>query len=137
MTFYRLCAQSQTPDIEAYDRYRNATGAIFDPTTGFLRIPLDKYTNLKSLFVKIAGKEFELTPNAQIFPRALNGMINDTSDSFYTMINDIGAINTPPSVVKPQCVLGYPFLERFYTVFDAPKRRIGFASTPFTKSEIN
>jgi Eukaryotic aspartyl protease len=137
MTFYRLCAQSQTPDIVAYDRYRNATGAILDPNTGIPRIPSDQYKNLKPLFVKIAGREFELTQNAQIFPRALNGKIGGTSDYVYIMVYDIGATIVPSSVVKPQCVLGYAFLERYYTVFDAPNRRIGFASTRFTKSEIN
>jgi hypothetical protein len=137
MSFYQLCAQSQPPDIEAYKHYVNATGATFDNTTGLLRIPLDQYTNLKSLFVKIADKEFEFTRNAQIFPRALNWMINGTSGYAYIMIYGIGALHLPPSVVVPQCILGYPFLERFYTVFDAPNRQIGFASTPFTYSEIN
>jgi hypothetical protein len=134
MTFYRLCAQSQPPDIDAYDRYSNATGATSDPDTGVVGIPSDQYKNLKSLFVKIAGTELELTPNAQIFPRALNQEISnsDTPDSNYVyFIVDDGGMG------YPDCILGQTFLERFYTVFDASNQRIGFASTPFTKSEIN
>jgi hypothetical protein len=39
MTIYRLCAQSQTSHIDAYDRYRNATNATYDSDTNALRVP--------------------------------------------------------------------------------------------------
>jgi hypothetical protein len=134
MTFYRLCAQSQTSHIDAYKRYLNATGATYDNVTGLSRIPAGQYnTSLQSLFLTIAGKEFELVPNAQIFPRSLVSSINGTSDYVYLMIADGGM----PGGYNLTCILGYAFLERFYTVFDGHNQVIGFAPTRFTKSEIN
>jgi saccharopepsin len=131
MTIYRLCAQSQTSHIDAYDRYRNATNATYDSDTNALRVPAN--TSLESLFFTIAGKEFELVPNAQIFPSSLVSSINGTSDYLYLMVADGGM----PSESSLACILGYAFLERFYTVFDALNQVIGFSSTQFTKSEIN
>ena len=40
-----------------------------------LRITLAQYANLKSLFFTIGDRTFELTANAQIWPRALNEFI--------------------------------------------------------------
>jgi hypothetical protein len=132
MTFYRLCAQSQPSDIDAYDYYRKATGAIFDSETGLLRMPSDQYQYLKSLFVKIAGREFELIPNAQIFPLALNTVIGGSSDYVYLMVGTSGG----RTGFFP-CVLSTAFLERYYTVFNASNQSIGFASTQFTNLKTN
>jgi hypothetical protein len=132
MTLYRWCAQIQPPDIDAYDRYCNATGAILDSKTGVLHIPSDEYKSLKSLFFNIAGSEFELIANAQIFPRKLDQTIGGSSDYVYLMVDTFGARQD-----VPVCIIGYMFLERYYTVFDASNQRIGFASTQFTNSMIN
>jgi hypothetical protein len=130
-----LCAQSQTLDIDAFKQYAKATGATPDPGTGLLRLPSGEYKNLQSLFVVILGDTVELKviPNAQILPRALNKEFGGTSDNVYLTVKDIGS--PPPN--KPLCVLGIPFFERFYTIFDIPNNQIGFASTPFGLSEIN
>jgi cathepsin E len=74
-----------------------------------------------------AGLPFELIPNAQILPRALNQEINGTSEYDYLTAKDGSS----------RCVLGIPFLERFYTCFNSTSQLIGFANTSFTMSEIN
>jgi cathepsin E len=117
---------------DAFNRYRAATGAVLD-STGFLRITPAQYSNLKSLFFTTGGTTFELTPNAQIWPRALNEFINGTSHYIYLIINDIGA----PSGQGLDFINGYTFLERFYAVFDTAQHRVGLATTAFTKATSN
>ena len=34
-------------------------------------------------------------------------------------------------------VLGFTFLERFYSVYDADENRVGLASTPYSDSVVN
>ena len=43
-----------------FKHYQNATGAVYDNTTGLLRITKEQYKNLKSLYFVIGGTEFEL-----------------------------------------------------------------------------
>jgi cathepsin E len=118
---------------DAFNRYRAATGAVLDSTTGLLRITPAQYSNLKSLFFTIGGTTFELTPNAQIWPRALNEFIHGTSQYIYLIIGDLGA----PSGRGFDFVNGYTFLERFYAVFDTAQHRVGLATTAFTTATSN
>lgn len=50
-----------------------------DTTTGLLTVSEDQYNALQSLFFTIGGTAFELNPNAQIWPRALNSSIGGVS----------------------------------------------------------
>jgi cathepsin E len=118
---------------DAFNRYRAATGAVLDSTTGLLRITPAQYSNLNSLFFTTGGTTFELTPNAQIWPRALNELINGTSHYVYLVINDIDA----PSGQGLDFINGYTFLERFYAVFDTAQHRVGLATTAFTTATSN
>ncbi|KAH9979466.1 acid protease [Lactifluus volemus] len=118
---------------DAFNRYRAATGAVLDSTTGLLRITPAQYSNLKSLFFTTGGTTFELTPNAQIWPRTLNEFIHGTSQYIYLIIGDIGA----PSGRGFDFVNGYTFLERFYAVFDTAQHRVGLATTAFTTATSN
>jgi cathepsin E len=98
-----------------------------------LRITPAQYSNLKSLFFTTGGTTFELTPNAQIWPRALNEFIGGTRDHIYLVVNDIGA----PSGQGFDFINGYTFLERFYSVFDTAQHRVGLATTAFTTATSN
>jgi len=122
---------SPTPD--AYKSYVDATGAVFDLSTGLLSISSAQYGNLQSLFFDIGGSTYELTPNAQIMPRSLNINIGGQSDGFYLVVANIS--NAPLSGMD--FVLGMAFLERFYTVLDTGNSRVGFATTQFTNANIN
>jgi hypothetical protein len=81
----------------------------------------------------VRGGSFELTANAQIWPRALNTMIGGRADYIYLVVNDIGTVSGQGF----DFVNGYTFLERFYSVYDTGNSRVGFATTPFTESNIN
>ncbi|KAG2130765.1 aspartic peptidase domain-containing protein [Suillus bovinus] len=118
---------------DAYKKYKSATGGIPDSATGLLRVSSSQYKALKNLNFHIGGETYTLTPNAQLWPRALNTYIGGASKAMYLVVSDIDSANGPGF----DFVNGYPFLERFYSVFDATNSRIGFATTAYTNSEIN
>lgn len=76
---------------------------------------------------------YELTANAQLWPRSLNTLIGGTAIQVYLIVNDLGS----PSGEGLDFINGYGFLERFYTVFDTANKRVGFATTPFTAATTN
>ncbi|KAI0046628.1 aspartic protease [Auriscalpium vulgare] len=118
---------------EAFNRYMTATGAILDNATGLLRITPAQFSNLKSLFFITGGTTFELTANAQLWPRSLNTAIGGSTKSIYLVVNDLGS----PSGSGFDFINGYTFLERFYSVFDSKHKRVGFATTKYTHSNSN
>lgn len=125
--------ENKRPCVDAYDRYSKATAAVLDSDTGLLRITPEQYADLQSLFFAVGGTTFELTANAQIWPRALNSFINGTPDGIYLIVQDTGR----PSGQGLDFVNGYTFLERFYSVFDTENRRVGLATTSFTAATSN
>ena len=74
---------------DAFNRYKTLTGATVDTATGLLRLPSSSYSNLQSLFFIISGTKFELTPNAQIWPRNLNYYIGGSSGYIYLIVGDV------------------------------------------------
>ncbi|KAG6873223.1 hypothetical protein C0995_001577 [Termitomyces sp. Mi166 len=118
---------------DAYNRYRSATGAVLDGSTGLLRITSSQFSNLKSLFFTINGATFEFTANAQLWPRSLNTAIGGSASQIYLVVADVGS-NTGSGL---DFINGYAFLERFYTVFDTANKQVGFATTPFTTATTN
>ncbi|KAF7436454.1 hypothetical protein PC9H_003287 [Pleurotus ostreatus] len=118
---------------DALSRYRSATGAVNDANTGLLRITAAQFANLQSLFFTVNGVSYELTANAQIWPRALNTAIGGNANSIYLIVGDLGS--TTGSGLD--FINGYTFLERFYSVFDTTNRRVGFATTANTHSTVN
>ncbi|KAI0642333.1 aspartic proteinase from Irpex Lacteus [Trametes meyenii] len=118
---------------DALEVYTSATGAVFDQTTGLLRLTPAQFANLKSLFFTIGGVVFEFTANAQIWPRVLNAEIGGSADYIYLILGDIGT----PSGSGLDVINGMTFIERFYTVFDTQNNRVGIANTPFTRATTN
>ncbi|KAJ8474344.1 hypothetical protein ONZ51_g7284 [Trametes cubensis] len=117
----------------AFAAYQNATGAVMDSTTNMLSIPATEYDNLQSLFFTIDETTFEFTPNAQIWPRALNTAIGGTAENVYLIIGDAGEFTSEGI----NFVNGMTFLERFYAVFYSPNSTVGLANTLYTNSIIN
>ncbi|KIJ65854.1 hypothetical protein HYDPIDRAFT_87296 [Hydnomerulius pinastri MD-312] len=118
---------------DAFSQYQSATGGTIDQTTGLLAISSDQYANLQSLFFNIGGESYELTANAQIWPRSLNSAIGGTSDNIYLIVSDIGT-NSGSGL---DFMNGYTFLERYYSVFDTTNSRVGFATTAYTDATTN
>jgi hypothetical protein len=78
-------------------------------------------------------KSYELTANAQIWPRSLNTAIGGTASGIYLVVADIG--NVAGSGLD--FINGYAFLERYYSVYDTTNSRIGFAQTANTFATSN
>ncbi|KAJ3477060.1 hypothetical protein NLI96_g10724 [Meripilus lineatus] len=118
---------------DSFRRYTTATGGVNDRTTGLLRLTTAQFANLQSLFFTVNGVTFELTANAQIWPRALNTAIGGNANSVYLIVNDIGT----PSGEGLDFINGMTFLERFYSVFDTANQRVGLATTSATTATPN
>ncbi|KAG2354219.1 aspartic peptidase domain-containing protein [Suillus spraguei] len=121
-----------TPD--AYGRYRAATGATIDQPTGLLRITPDQYNALKDLKFYIGKGVFSLIPNAQIWPRSLNYKTPGAeNDGIYLIIKGLGT----STGTGFDFIIGYTFMQRFYTILDRDNRKVGFALTSFTYATTN
>ncbi|KAI0634423.1 aspartic proteinase precursor [Trametes polyzona] len=118
---------------DAFSAYQEATGGVPDDNTGLLKITADQFSNLESLFFHIGDNTYEFTPNAQIWPRALNTAIGGDADGVYLIVADIGS-NSGEGL---DFIDGLTFLERFYNVWDVANARVGFATTPFTDATTN
>ncbi|KAM5546160.1 hypothetical protein V8D89_000286 [Ganoderma adspersum] len=118
---------------DAFAAYQNATGAVLDNNTGLLKITADQFANLESLFFHIGDTTYVFTPNAQIWPRALNTAIGGDADGIYLVTANLGS----SSGEGFDFIDGYTFLERFYYVYDSANACVGFATTPFTYATTN
>lgn len=118
---------------DAFQKYQQATGAVTDDSTGLLRITADQFSNLQSLFFNTGGTSFELTPNAQLWPRALNVDIGGVAGNLYLIVGDLKT----QSGNGMDFVNGMAFLQRFYSAYDSANGRVGLAPTPFTDATTN
>jgi len=110
-------------------------------------ISSEQYANLSSLYFNIGGVSYELTPNAQIWPRSLNSDIGGTSDGIYLIVGDIG--NNPDydfinghgflyaACFVKQVVDSFTPRQRFYAVLDTTNSQVGFATTVYTDATSN
>ncbi|CCM07181.1 uncharacterized protein FIBRA_09522 [Fibroporia radiculosa] len=117
----------------AFDCYQAAVGGTMDENTGLLRISSSQYKKLQSLYFNVGSVSYELTANAQIWPRSLNTAIGGEEGEIYLVVNDLGT----PSGQGLDFINGYTFLERYYSVFDTTNNRIGFAETAYTHAITN
>ncbi|KAG2354906.1 aspartic peptidase domain-containing protein [Suillus spraguei] len=102
-----------------------------DQTTDLLRIPPNRYNTLQNLDFHIGYTMFSRTPGAQIWPRSLNTEIpHAVVGAIYLIVRDIGG----RSGRGFDFILGYTFIQHFYTVFDGSSSLVGFALTQFTSA---
>ncbi|KAJ4473168.1 family A1 protease [Lentinula aciculospora] len=131
------------PD-DSFTSYQDLTGATLDATTGLLSITeaqLSNLTTLSFIGTDINGEtqHFDLTPNAQLFPRAFNTEIGGSADDIFLITASSGS--TAASSIG--CIMGQSFLQRTYAAFVTPDGDpgaagiVGFATTPFTDATTN
>jgi len=121
---------------DAFEAYQKATGATLDQNTGLLTINSNQYNQLHNLGILVSDVVFELAPNAQIWPRILNVEIGGVAGKIYLIVSNFAGVNA--GIQLPgSFVLGMPFLERFYSVYDTTNQRVGFAKTRFTDATSN
>jgi cathepsin E len=116
-----------------FNIYKKTTGGVLDNATGLLKVTSAQFAKLPPLSFITGGATFTLTPNAQIWPRALNADIGGTAGSIFLVTADLGS-NSGEGL---DFINGFAFLERFYSVFDTANNRVGFATTPFTTATTN
>jgi len=118
---------------EAFQAYEKATGATMDNTTGLLTLPASGFAKLQDLNFSIGGTTFTLTPDAQVWPVALNAELGGNPGQIYLVVSDLGS-----SIGQGlDFINGFTFLQRFYSVFDTGKAQVGLANTDFTTDVIN
>ncbi|KAG6328912.1 hypothetical protein ID866_10178 [Astraeus odoratus] len=113
-------------ESDAFLIYISETGATLN-SGDWYTLTEDKYNNLGILSFVIGDQHYDLSPNAQIFPRA------SLEADIYLIIDEqprvYGSIQG--------FTLGCPFLERYYVVLNSSSSQIGFASTLYTYSMTN
>ncbi|KAG2367085.1 hypothetical protein BDR07DRAFT_1448997 [Suillus spraguei] len=118
---------------DAFERYQTATGGIMN-ANGLLQISLDQYNALHDLIFYIGSGIYQFVPNAQIWPRFLNSRLDGGGDDdIFLIVQGL----TSPTGSGFDFINGYVFLQRFYTVFDSGRSRVGFARTRFTQDNSN
>lgn len=118
---------------DAFSAYQDATKSTLDETTGLLTIPESQLDELQSLFFTIGGVAYEVSADAQIWPRALNSKIGGKEGQIYLVVADMGS----PSGNGLDFVNGVAFLQRFYTILDTTNVQVGLATGPLTYSSLN
>ncbi|KAJ7673518.1 hypothetical protein B0H17DRAFT_1335018 [Mycena rosella] len=116
-----------------FNAYKKATGAVEDASTQLLTMTEDQYNNMQSMMFKI-GVEYELTKNAQIWPRSMNDSLSVPSNKICLIFADMGNVNVGDGL----CFIhGFTFLQRFYSVYDVSNSQVGFATTQYTQATTN
>lgn len=136
---------------DAFQAYQRTTGATIDSSTGLLTLSQSQFNKLKSLFFHIGNATFELTPNAQIWPRSLNSTIGGHEGKIYLVTADMGSLSGAGldfingfafckysifNTLKDRLLARFS-VQRFYSVYDTGNSRVGLANTQFTTATTN
>jgi hypothetical protein len=82
-----------------FKAYQNATGAQLDTKTGLLKVDQSQYESMGNMTVSVEGRDFEVTRDAQRWPKALNGSIGGDDDSVYLAIGDVSLFSGFPPII--------------------------------------
>ncbi|KAF7980818.1 hypothetical protein HWV62_36436 [Athelia sp. TMB] len=118
---------------DAFATYEKATGGKLDSNTNLLKITQAQYSALQPLDFHIGSGVYTLNANAQIWPRSLNSDIGGDSDSIYLVLQSFGKGGGNGW----DFISGFSFLQRFYSVYDATNKRVGFAKTGASFNSIH
>lgn len=122
--FYSMIGNVSKPLPDDFKTYLKATGGAIDNVTGLILLTADQYKNLKPLTFKIGPNkvDFDLNPNALLFPRKLNTALGGKADGYYLIVADIGRLGGSGKCCIVVCnsilsswlgldfILGYTFL---------------------------
>ncbi|KAJ7758098.1 acid protease [Mycena maculata] len=117
----------------AFQAYQKKTGAVMDSQTQLLTVTQDQYDKMESMFFSIGGVKYELTKNAQIWPRSMNSTLGAKNDQICLVFADMGGMAN-----DGLCFInGFAFLQRFYSVYDTTNSQVGYATTKYTTATTN
>ncbi|KAG6333010.1 hypothetical protein ID866_6078 [Astraeus odoratus] len=121
---FDTAAEQITIANDAFSVYQLATGGVLH-SSGWFIITQDQYNKLQPLSFLIGGESYDLSPNAQIRARP-------SPNSPIVLI-----VQSEMAEADFAFVLGMPFFQRFYVVFNSGSNEIGFASHIHTDSTSN
>ncbi|KZO93798.1 aspartic proteinase from Irpex Lacteus [Calocera viscosa TUFC12733] len=109
-----------------FAKYRAAIpGSAIDPITGLLEVPASQASTIQSLNFTIGGRAFTLSAGAQLIPQSEVAAYGGRNGHYYSYIGPMGS----DSGAGFDFVLGQKFLERFYSVYDTTRNRVGLSDT--------
>ncbi|KAN0080201.1 Aspartic peptidase domain containing protein [Tylopilus felleus] len=108
-------------------------GAEFIKKTGLIEIPPSYVEHMQELHFKFGDHTFTLDGESQLLPQSMNTELGGDVGKHYGIIGPIG--HFAGDVNDVDFVLGIPFMRKYYTVYDADKRRIGFAPSQAIQNE--
>lgn len=100
-----------------YSKFLTASKGTLDEDTGLVKFTKAPTSNFSFVF---GGTTFTLTPAQYLIPTAQYENWGITGSDFYTFINDGGT-------EAPDTIIGFTFLEFYYSVFDTTNNRVGLA----------
>ncbi|KIK92610.1 hypothetical protein PAXRUDRAFT_146921 [Paxillus rubicundulus Ve08.2h10] len=100
-------------------------GAKMDPNTGLLEIPKSSVASMQPLNFTIGCTVFSMDVAAQLIPTDQNTIWGGVESKHYGVLGNLG----DPSGEGLDFIIGQKFIERYYTVFDTDRNRVGFAQT--------
>ncbi|KAJ2960285.1 hypothetical protein NQZ79_g4301 [Umbelopsis isabellina] len=100
-------------------------GATVDPFTGYWGVPCQGVNKLSNITFRIGGVELSLTPEEYMVPTYLMRDYLYKNRRPGTCLSFIHGFDT--SNLGCDMLLGQKFLERYVTVYDPDRNRIGFA----------
>ncbi|KAN0080233.1 Aspartic peptidase domain containing protein [Tylopilus felleus] len=98
-------------------------GAKFDTKIGLIEIPTYSAERMQPIHFKFGDHTFTLDGNSQLLPQSRNKNWGGDAGKHYGFVRPIGHA----AGHGIDFVLGRPFLEKYYTVYDAERKQIGFA----------
>lgn len=117
---------------DIFSAYKKAIpGVQYDSKAGLLEIPESSISKMRPLTFDIGGGHFTLDVGAQLIPAVENSAWGGDPSKRYGVV---GLLSDAVSGDGVDFILGMAFMERFYTVFDADNKRVGFAYTKYTSS---
>ncbi|KZT51814.1 aspartic proteinase from Irpex Lacteus [Calocera cornea HHB12733] len=112
-----------------FHKYKAAIpGSTIDPITGLLEIPPAQLSSIQSLNFSIGGRAFTLSSGAQLIPQSEVTAFGGRTGHYYSYVGPMGS----DSGAGFDFVLGQKFLERFYSVYDSTRNRVGLSYTEYT-----
>ncbi|KAK7461483.1 hypothetical protein VKT23_008658 [Stygiomarasmius scandens] len=119
---------------DIFQKYLSLTGAKLE-NNGYYNV--SNFPGMQDLtFTVFGNNNITLVPDAQIWPRSQNDRLRSLhpDDNIYLAIGDLSGPSDSSSLAF---ILGYNFLERYYTAYDTADLTIIISPTSMTNTIVN